>query len=367
MSNVKLKDSLSYEFIENFASLVVRYNPSFSIDLFMSDVISGDWEELALRARMKKIARCYHKQCNEDFLVGVDILMKISNDAQGFNYLFFADYVSMFGSDEKNWDLAMNALAIFTQGSSAEFAIRTFLKNDFDKTMKQMLRWSKDENEHLRRLSSEGCRTRLPWGEQIPALFENTDLILTILNNLKEDDSLYVRKSVANNLNDLSKDSPDKIIHIIKSWGLTNDKTSWIIKHGCRTLLKKGDVETLQLLGYAKKEGELKVKDILFEVHDQVSKMGDISTLSYQLLVEVKKPLKIKLGMSFHFVKASGSISKKFFHVADKLIDGKTIIEGKKKYVWEDLTTRKHYPGKHVITLLLNGDEIAEEVITLVT
>lgn len=367
MSNVKLKDSLNYEFVENFANLVKKYTSTFSTEFFVNDVFDDDWEELALRARMKKIASCYHVQIGSDFAAGVDVLIKISTDAQGFNYLFFADYVSMFGTAEHDWDKSMEALSIFTKGSSAEFAVRTFMKLDFEKTMKQMLLWSKDENEHLRRLSSEGCRTRLPWSEQVAALFENTALILTILENLKMDDSLYVRKSVANNLNDLSKDSPDIVIDIISRWGLTDARTSWIIKHGCRTLLKKGDSRTLELLGYAKKQGELKVDEVLFEVCDKKTQMGDVSTLSYRLLVEVKKPLKIKLGVAFYFVKANGSVSKKFFHLVDKLVDEKTIIEGKKKYVWEDLTTRKHYPGKHVITLLLNGDEIAETTIILTT
>src|SRR5688572_14204950 len=112
-----------------------------------------------------------------------------------------------------------------------------------------MLKWSKHARRHVRRLSSEGCRSRLPWAMAIPALKKDPSPILPILENLKNDESLFVRKSVANNLNDIAKDHPQVVLELVKKWKGNSEQTDWIIRHGCRTLLKKADQNVYALFG----------------------------------------------------------------------------------------------------------------------
>ena len=116
--------------------------------------------------------------------------------------------------------------------------------------MQRMLVWSKHPHPSVRRLSSEGCRPRLPWAMGLPAFKKDPSLILPILENLKCDPSEYVRRSVANNLNDIAKDHPDIALKIAKKWKGVDPATDWIIKHGGRTLLKRGHESILNLHGF---------------------------------------------------------------------------------------------------------------------
>ena len=116
--------------------------------------------------------------------------------------------------------------------------------------MEQMYLWSRHENEHVRRLASEGCRPSLPWGQALVRFKKDPAPILPILQQLKADPSPYVRKSVANNLNDISKTHPDLVVKMAKEWYGENEFTDWIVKHGCRTLLKNGNCEVLAIFGY---------------------------------------------------------------------------------------------------------------------
>ncbi|MDZ7819313.1 MAG: DNA alkylation repair protein [Aliarcobacter sp.] len=128
--------------------------------------------------------------------------------------MVFQDFVEVFGLDD--FDESMKALEVFTQDSSSEFAIRQFILKYENETMNQMKLWAKSPNEHLRRLSSEGCRPRLPWAIALPKFKQNPEKPLEIIELLKNDKSLYVQKSVANNLNDISKDNPQIVIDFVK-------------------------------------------------------------------------------------------------------------------------------------------------------
>ncbi len=130
--------------------------------------------------------------------------------------MVFTEYVENFGLE--HYDISMSAMEFITQFISCEYAIRPFIIRYPGKAMKQMLQWSKHESLHVRRFSSEGCRPRLPWAMALPALKKDPTLILPILENLKDDSSEFVRKSVANNLNDIAKDNPDTVLGIVKRW-----------------------------------------------------------------------------------------------------------------------------------------------------
>ena len=167
----------------------------------------------------------------------------------GFVKMIFPDFVEVYGLDD--WEASIPALEEFTQQTSAEFAIRPFIVRYPERTMAQMLEWAGHAHEGVRRLSSEGCRPRLPWAIALSALKADPSPILPILDRLKGDPSESVRRSVANNLNDISKDNPDVVIGVLRRWQADDtDEMHRLTSHALRTLLKAGNLDALALLGY---------------------------------------------------------------------------------------------------------------------
>lgn len=218
--------------------------------------------------------------------------------------------------------------------------------------MEQMYTWSKDENECVRRLASEGCRPALPWGQALTSFKKNPAPILPILGQLKADPSIYVRKSVANNLNDISKTHPDLVMKLAKDWYGKNEYTDWIVKHGCRTLLKKGNREMLALFGY---EGAAFVDVQNFRLETTVISIGEDIIFSFEILV--KKAAKIRLEYGIDYIKSNGKRSRKIFKISELSLEQYKKKSYKKKHSFADVSVRKHYPGVHFITLIVNGIE----------
>ena len=216
--------------------------------------------------------------------------------------------------------------------------------------------WSKSKNEHVRRLATEGCRPRLPWAIALPKFKENPSKILTILNRLKNDESEYVRKSVANNLNDISKDNPKLVIEIAKKWLGKTKETDWVVKHGCRTLLKAGNVDILKLFGY-KVWKNIKVNH--FSVTKSI-KMGDDIFFEFVLNNNNKRLGKLRLEYAIEFVRKNDKISKKVFKISEgDYLELERKV--KKKHSFRKISTRQYYPGVHFLSLIVNGKEYAKK------
>jgi 3-methyladenine DNA glycosylase AlkC len=264
----------------------------------------------------------------------------------------FNDFVEVYGQDEKNWDLSINAFEKYTMLWSAEFAVRPFIISNEKRMMAQMLAWSKHENEHVRRLASEGCRPALPWAMALPNFKKDPAPVLPILEQLKADSSQYVRKSVANNLNDISKTRPDIVTEIAKDWYGKNENTNWIIKHGCRTLLKQGNRDILALFGQCDTQN-IEVGAFGLET-TSVSIGGD---LNFSFDISAKEATKARLEYAIEYMKANSKKSKKIFKVSEVSLKANEKKSYTRKHSFEDLSTRKHYPGAHSITLIVNGAE----------
>ncbi|MDR2834374.1 MAG: DNA alkylation repair protein [Streptococcaceae bacterium] len=233
---------------------------------------------------------------------------------------------------------------------SCEFAVRPFIRENEGKMMKIMLDWATSPDEHLRRLASEGCRPMLPWTAALPKFKENPSPILPILENLKADDSLYVRKSVANNLNDISKNQPELVIEIAKRWYGDNKNTDWIVKHATRTLLKKGNPEALSIFGYEHGH-EFVIED--FNVEPKiVQKDGNIE---FAFTIKVDEPKKVRLEYAIDFMKKNGKLNRKVFSISEGLFETDRSYD--KKHSLKDMSTRKHHVGLHRLALIVNGIE----------
>lgn len=352
-----LKDMYNHRSILELAMTIQSVYPPFQVDVFLNATMDESWERLELKARVRKISSCMGRYLPTDYKEALAILDQVVDRcSSGFFGILFPDFVEVYGQDEENWDLSMGALERYTPYSSSEFAVRPFIVNHEARMMAQMYAWSQHENEHVRRLASEGCRPQLPWGQALVSFKKDPGPILPILKQLKADPSPYVRKSVANNLNDISKTHPKLITELAKDWYGKNEYTDWIVKHGCRTLLKKGDADVLAIFGYHNADS-IEISD--FALDKASLSIGEDLHFSFNILAD--EPTKVRLEYAVDYVKANGKRNRKVFQISEIFLDRDEKKSYEKKHSFADLTTRKHYPGVHRITLIINGTERCSE------
>ena len=352
---VLFKDRFNYGSLHKLALQIQTVYDEFPIEAFVKSTMDEMWDSLEFKQRVMQISVNLGKYLPEDYKTAIHIIDKVIMNydicLDGF-VSFFPAFVELYGQDKENWEVSMSALARYTPYASAEFAVRSFIINDEERMMAQMMSWAKDDNEHVRRLASEGCRPRLPWGQGLPNFQKDPSPVLRILELLKTDPSPYVRKSVANNLNDISKTHPDLVVKIAKDWYGKDKNTDWIIKHGCRTLLKKGNSEVLGILGFAD-AGCVKVN--AFSLQTVSVHVGGILTFSFE--IEAKKETKVRLEYGIDYVKANGRRSRKIFQISEPVFKENGKRSYTKTHSFADTSTRKHYPGIHSVTLIVNGTE----------
>ncbi|WP_026883793.1 DNA alkylation repair protein [Clostridium akagii] len=362
-----LKNMYNEEFLRDFSEKVRLVYGSFNEKGFLATAIDDTWNGLKLKERMRRITETLGAYLPEEYKDALDVLFEIDELCMGFPYLFFPDFVAVYGQDEANWELSMKALERFTIRSSSEFAVRPFIIHDPKRMMAQMLVWSKNSNEHVRRLSSEGCRPRLPWGEAIGVFKSDPTLVLSILEQLKQDPSLYVRKSVANNLNDISKDNPSVVLDTIRRLKGVNSLTDWILRRGARTLIRKANPEVMKLFDYGESIDRPITQSATLSLDTRILKIGDNCKLNYEICIREGEPIHIRVEYGIDYVKATGKTSRKLFFLSDKTVLGGSIISGEKTHRWKDLTTRRHYPGEHKIMIFVNGEEVASDKLQVAT
>lgn len=344
----------NYDTIYDLASRMKAVYPSFQSDEFVSNIMNETWDGLELKARMRQITVNLGKYLPADYKQAIDILNQVVAGYPvgycDYALTYFPDFVEVYGQDECHWDLSIAALERYTPLSTAEFAVRPFIINHKVRMMQQMNVWATHDNEHVRRLASEGCRPALPWGQALSDFKKDPSPILPVLEKLKADSSLYVRKSVANNLNDISKTHPDLVAAIAEDWYGKNQYTDWIVKHGCRTLLKKGNRKVLNLFGYCD-TASVEIADFVLE--SASAARGENVTFSFTILA--KEATKVRLEYEVDYVKAGGKRSRKIFQISEILLKTEQKKVYTKSHSFADLSTRTHYPGKHFITLIVNG------------
>ncbi|MGF1765560.1 DNA alkylation repair protein [Aliivibrio kagoshimensis] len=318
---------------------------------FSRYIFDKEWQEKELKARMAHISAAFNQFIPLSYPEQLEVLMAISPNFSGFESMFFPGFVELYGLDD--YDNSIVALEHFTKNSSSEFAVRPFIIKYNHKMMTQMEAWSESGNHHVRRLATEGCRSRLPWAMALPEFKKNPSAVMTILERLKNDDSEYVRRSVANNLNDISKDNPNVVIDKAKQWIGGSKETDWVVKHGCRTLLKQGESNIMALFGYEKPE-HIKIKD--FEL-PSVTRIGDSITFEFTL-VSQQALGKLRIEYAVNHLKKNGSHTRKVFKLSESENRNKIKLISK-SHSFKKISTRVYYAGIHGIAIIVNGHEIA--------
>jgi 3-methyladenine DNA glycosylase AlkC len=345
-----LKEMFNKKFYERLAGEFQKADQNFNSERFLAEVTQG-LENLSLNERMRNTSVVLKNHLPVNYKHAVSTLFRvIPQMGGGYTSLLFPDYVGLYGHG--HFELSMEALKYFTSFGSSEFAIREFLKRDFKKTIETMHTWAGDRDHHVRRLASEGSRPRLPWSFKLDQVISEPSHTQGILERLKEDPELYVRKSVANHLNDISKDNPEYMIKLVGGWSKTHPYTSWIVKHASRSLIKKGDADSLAIFNYEK---DAKVAIRNFKLAPAKLKLGKALQFSFDLVSQKAKVQKLVIDYVIHYRKKSGELSPKVFKLKELHLRPKETIRISKKQVFKDFTTRKHEPGIHVVEIQVNG------------
>jgi len=362
-----LKERLADDAIAQIAHIFSKIKPNFASQDFIHQAQSGI-HKLELKARVYYLIDVLAQYLPRDFSQTALLLQQVPQHWSAHNtqdnYSFAAwpiiDYVAVYGLNHP--DLALQTLKVLTPLFTAEFAIRPFLQHHFDLTYGYLQAWAKDENHHVRRLASEGCRPRLPWGQRVPYLMNNHQQIMTILEQLKDDSSDYVQRSVANNLNDISKSHPQLVVNLAQDW-LVNQPTPqrhWIVKHATRGLVKAGHSDALALLGYSQ---TLKLQNIHFSLNKTQISMNETVQLSLSFCLP--KAQNLVIDYALHLPRANGKKSIKVFKWKTGLLAaGEHHLT--QNYTFKVITTRRYYEGEHYFDMLVNGQSFGLQAIELV-
>lgn len=349
-----LKEIFNLERLQHIADEMRAVYPAFDAKGFLKHA-TQDLAQLSVMQRMARVSESLHAVIPLDYAHTLKHLYALAPRLNSsFVSLFLPHFVASYGQDD--FKRSMAALKYFTTFGSAEFAVRPFLLKDFEPTLAVMQQWSLDDNEHVRRLASEGSRPRLPWSFRLARVQADPRLCASILDNLKADNSLYVRKSVANHLNDITKDHPDWVLDVIESWSLDNPHTAWIARHALRSLIKQGNTRALTIMG-AGARAEVKIQHL--KVEPAVIRLGERINLSFTLQSMASTSQKLVVDYAIDYVKSAGHSAAKVFKLKTFTLGADERHTVLRSQHIRDMTTRKHYPGQHTVHVLVNGERLA--------
>ncbi|MDR0352907.1 MAG: DNA alkylation repair protein [Opitutaceae bacterium] len=332
-----------------------RLAPRFDAEKFLALSLDG-LDRLSLMQRLRRMTEALHATLPQDFRKALGLLKKLAPRlGPGFAALAWPDFVAHHGHGRGDFEVSMEALKFFTPFGSSEFAVREFLRRDLRRTLAVMETWSRDEDEAVRRLASEGCRPRLPWAFRLDALVADPSPVAPILENLRSDPSLYVRKSVGNHLNDITKDHPEWVLRRVAGWPLENPHTAWIVRRALRTLIKRGDRRALAVVGAGEKP---RVRISSFRVEPPAVRLGGRVAFSFRLESTARRAQRLVVDYAVHYVKKHGGTSAKVFKLREFTLAAGAAAEIAKSQRIQDFTTRTHHPGRHVIDVLVNGERL---------
>ena len=360
-TGVLMKDGLGKHAIKRIATSVALVVPGFNAKAFQKEAEAG-LAELELKARVHHLIAVLHRHYDLPFKKLSRYLQQLpevwDKGRAGDNKAAFAawpliDYVAVHGlQDPHN---ALQTLEKLTPLFSAEFAIRPFIQQHIEITYAKLLQWCEHPSEHVRRLASEGSRPRLPWGMRLPQFINDPEPLRPILEKLKADNSLYVRRSVANNLNDISKDNPEWMISLCQNWlNDGNEHTGWIVKHALRSLIKAGDARVFPLLGYTDKP-KVSVSEIVLSQLE--IKQGDSIGFSCAITAG-KKAQALVIDYVIYFRKANGKLAPKVFKLKNIQLAENASVQLNKLHSFKTITTRRYYAGVHRVAIQVNGVEM---------
>ncbi|MGL4305094.1 MAG: DNA alkylation repair protein [Mycobacteriaceae bacterium] len=322
-----------------------------------------------LKQRREAITEALLADLPQDFLVLQSLITKALENNSFTGWMIWpvteavAEHAVAFS--DKTFEQGLELLATLTPRLTSEFALRSFLIADTSRTLQVVHSWVNHPDEHVRRLASEGTRNRLPWGKQVPQLRHDLHATVSIIDALYRDPSEYVRRSVANHLNDLSHLNSRLAVQVASRWLSAPDKfTMKLVTHALRTLIKQGDQKALALLGFSSAKNlhisgpTLSTKEV---------SLGESLNFSYCITNTGNQATRLAVDYLVYHRKANGTVTPKVFKLTTKELAPGEQLSGSKTHSFRVITTRTYYPGQHAIALQVNGAISAEAAFTLHT
>jgi len=356
-----LKDFFDERLVRRIAGTITPVFPAFPTETFIAEATEG-LSKLELLDRGKHIADALAKTLPKDYERAVDVLLRsldvpLARDGgamTSFFYLPHVTFVSKWGIE--HFDASMRAQYALTQRFTAEFSIRHFILRDASRTLAVLRTWLNDPNEHVRRLVSEGTRPRLPWALRLPGFIADPSPVLELLERLRDDPALYVRRSVANSLNDIAKDHPDLVVDVCKEWSRgASAERKWIISHALRWLVKRGHLGAIQLLGGGTRP-KVRIENI--KIEPSRATLGSVVSCGFDLVSESAKSQELVVDYVVYLPGASGKMRSKVWKLRRIELAAKQRIRLDAKVSLVDRTIRKHYPGTYRIDLRVGGTDM---------
>ena len=357
----QLKHFFSPALVRRLAADLVRVEPGFPGAAFIRQACAG-LDRLELLDRGKHIARALAAHLPESYPAAIDVLLRslgpehASDELLGagmapFFYLPHSIFVAERGLD--HFDLSMRAQYELTKRFSAESSIRPYIAKDPERTFETLRTWTADSNPHVRRLVSEGTRLRLPWAARVAWLDAHPERVIELLELLKDDPTTLVRRSVANNLNDLGKLRPDLLTSTCAAWleGASSERRA-LVEHALRSAVKRGQTDALRLLGYGKKAA-VTIEAACFSPR-RVAIGGRVS-ISFVLRNRLTTRQPVLVDLAVHFVKANGHASPKVFKLTRTILPPKGRVAFDASVSLAVHTTRTPRPGRHAVDVIVNG------------
>ena len=363
------KNLFNLALIEGLGKHLHAHYSGFDKDGFVC-AASRQLEQLELKQRSAQITDALEIYLPEDFLAAREMLLAIlhpedevdlrelkmdERGVRGWAVMPMGDYIARRGL--AHFDASMEALEQMTCRFSAEFAVRTFIRADLPAALRHIHRWASSRNYHVRRLASEGARPRLPWGQHLPQLIADPRPMLPVLEILRDDPSDYVRRSVANHLNDIAKDHPQLLLEVLQNWYKNGSpERQRMLRHACRTLIKKGDSQILSALGYTSAEVVREAIQLqTFELDSIQPKVGGALAIKLALRSTHDKPQTLVVDYAIYFRRANGELTAKVFKWKNCQIAPGQNLHLIKNHSLKKITTRTYYPGLHKVALQING------------
>lgn len=346
---------INRDLLIRMANSIQAQFPGFDRKRFIE--IAHELDALELKPRVRRVRDQLEAQLPSEFPKALRILLKAAGAGKldGFDLWPFTDFIQTYGLNHP--EISLQALKELTPKFTGEFAVRPFLKNHLAVTLQFLKKCAEDSDVHVRRWVSEGTRPRLPWGERLDEFIENPRTTLIFLDRLRHDSELYVRKSVANHLNDIAKDHPNVVVEVLKRWkklaaGDHHEKIDWITRHALRSLIKAGNKDALALVGVST---GAKVRVLKFSLGGKKFREGDSIRFGFDLVSLGKKPQKLIVDYVVHYMKSNGKMAPKVFKLKTLTLNPSEKVRIEKSHSLKRVTTRKLYPGKQKLEIQING------------
>ncbi|MDR1312464.1 MAG: DNA alkylation repair protein [Deltaproteobacteria bacterium] len=362
------KETISRDFIKKLSAALKGASPGFDGRSFVRKACPEGFSELGLMDRVGRVAEALGAHLPSDYGSALKALFAVSEGFGGLPGFVFPRFVAEFGLTPERFDRSMDALKRFTVGSSSEFGVRPFIRKDPERALAHMRKWAGDANHEVRRLASEGARPRLPWGGFIPAFVKDPSPVLGIVEGLMEDPSLFVRKSLGNSLNDVSKDHPELFLEFSRKRLGKGELTDWILRRGARTLIKRKHGGALALFGYAAAPSSKAdmLESASLGVSPATVKIGSWAELSYGVTLAKSFGGLVRLEYRVSYPPGPGKTPReKLFFLREKLMGEGSSLQGVRRVSFKDLSIRKQVPGKHTFELTVNGLSAAKASLAL--